>query len=86
MISKFSIFPDTMSQSNQRPLIVPCPQCQKKVEWRESNAFRPFCSERCKLIDLGAWADESHRIAGEPALDEANIDEWLARADRVDEL
>lgn len=54
------------------------------MEWRESNPFRPFCSERCKLLDLGAWADESHRIAGEPALDETNIDEWLARADRDD--
>lgn len=73
-----------MSQSNQRPLTVSCPQCRTQVEWSESNAFRPFCSERCKLIDLGAWADESHRIAGEPALDEANIDAWLARADRDD--
>ncbi|NIC04191.1 DNA gyrase inhibitor YacG [Billgrantia bachuensis] len=71
-----------MSQHNQRPLTVACPQCQKKVEWSEKNPYRPFCSERCKLIDLGAWADESHRIAGEPALDESNIDEWLARADR----
>ncbi|MGR2740895.1 DNA gyrase inhibitor YacG [Billgrantia sp. Q4P2] len=74
-----------MSQHNQRPLTVACPQCQKKVVWSEKNPYRPFCSERCKLIDLGAWADESHRIAGEPALDESNIDEWLARADRGDE-
>ncbi|SEG42127.1 hypothetical protein SAMN04487953_13113 [Billgrantia desiderata] len=74
-----------MSQHNQRPLTVACPQCRKKVAWSESNPYRPFCSERCKLIDLGAWADESHRIAGEPALDESNIDEWLARAERGDE-
>lgn len=74
-----------MSQHNQRPLSVACPQCQKKVVWSEKNPYRPFCSERCKLIDLGAWADESHRIAGEPALDESNIEEWLARADRGDE-
>ncbi|MBA2778958.1 DNA gyrase inhibitor YacG [Billgrantia kenyensis] len=71
-----------MSQHNQRPLTVACPQCQKKVVWSEKNPYRPFCSERCKLIDLGAWADESHRIAGEPALDETNIDEWLAQAER----
>ncbi len=71
-----------MSQHHQRPLTVACPQCRKKVAWSEKNPYRPFCSERCKLIDLGAWADESHRIAGEPALDESNIDEWLARADR----
>mgnify|MGYP005753849077 CR=1 FL=1 len=74
-----------MSQHDQRPLTVACPQCQKKVVWSEQNPYRPFCSERCKLIDLGAWADESHRIAGEPALDETNIDEWLARADRGDD-
>ncbi|QTP58864.1 DNA gyrase inhibitor YacG [Billgrantia antri] len=74
-----------MSQHDQRPLTVACPQCQKKVVWSEKNPYRPFCSERCKLIDLGAWADESHRIAGEPALDETNIDEWLSRADRGDD-
>jgi endogenous inhibitor of DNA gyrase (YacG/DUF329 family) len=34
------------------------------VEWKEANAFRPFCSDRCKLIDLGAWAAEDHKIAG----------------------
>ncbi|SDJ64644.1 DNA gyrase inhibitor YacG [Billgrantia gudaonensis] len=72
-----------MSQA-QPPLTVACPQCRRKVEWRTDNPYRPFCSERCKLLDLGAWAEESHRIAGEPALDETNIDEWLARADRGD--
>ena len=30
--------------------------------WEESNRFRPFCSERCKMIDLGAWATESYRV------------------------
>lgn len=68
-----------------QPLTVDCPTCGAPVEWTEKSAFRPFCSDRCKLIDLGAWADESHRIAGEPALDESNIDEWLARAERGDE-
>ncbi|WP_299235909.1 DNA gyrase inhibitor YacG [uncultured Halomonas sp.] len=70
-----------MSQS-QRPLEVACPQCRKKVEWREDNPYRPFCSERCRLIDLGAWADGSHRIAGEPAMDETEIDEMILRAER----
>jgi endogenous inhibitor of DNA gyrase (YacG/DUF329 family) len=41
---------------------VKCPTCEKPVEWKQENAHRPFCCERCKLIDLGAWADESHRI------------------------
>jgi uncharacterized protein len=44
-----------------------CPTCKKPETWRENNLFKPFCSERCKLIDLGAWADEDHRIAGEEA-------------------
>jgi endogenous inhibitor of DNA gyrase (YacG/DUF329 family) len=43
---------------------VKCPTCGKLVEWSEKNPYRPFCSERCKLIDLGAWADGSHRIPG----------------------
>ncbi|GEN25988.1 hypothetical protein HCU01_39370 [Halomonas cupida] len=72
-----------MSQTDhKRPLEVACPQCRKKVQWSDRNPFRPFCSERCRLIDLGAWADESHRIAGEPAMDETSIDEWVARAER----
>jgi endogenous inhibitor of DNA gyrase (YacG/DUF329 family) len=46
---------------------VACPNCGKAVEWSDSARWRPFCSERCRLIDLGEWISESHRIAGEPA-------------------
>jgi endogenous inhibitor of DNA gyrase (YacG/DUF329 family) len=45
---------------------VKCPTCGKSVAWSEKNPWRPFCSERCKLIDLGEWANESHRIPGPP--------------------
>jgi endogenous inhibitor of DNA gyrase (YacG/DUF329 family) len=48
-----------------KPKIV-CPQCGKKDTWRSDNKYRPFCSERCKLIDLGDWADEKHRVPAEP--------------------
>ncbi len=41
-----------------------CPIC-KKVITSEDNPFRPFCSERCRVIDLGKWASEDYRIAGE---------------------
>jgi endogenous inhibitor of DNA gyrase (YacG/DUF329 family) len=41
---------------------VKCPTCGKLIEWSTENRWRPFCCERCQLIDLGAWADESHRI------------------------
>jgi endogenous inhibitor of DNA gyrase (YacG/DUF329 family) len=42
---------------------VKCPTCRKFVVWQD-NVYRPFCSERCRLIDLGAWANESYRIPG----------------------
>lgn len=42
--------------------VVNCPTCSKKVEWTEANKFRPFCSLRCKQIDLGAWAEEKYVI------------------------
>lgn len=42
-----------------------CPSCGKPVVW-EGNPTRPFCSERCRLIDLGAWATEGYRIPGDP--------------------
>jgi len=38
----------------------------KPVPWTRDNQYRPFCSERCKLIDLGDWAAGKHAIAGEP--------------------
>jgi endogenous inhibitor of DNA gyrase (YacG/DUF329 family) len=50
--------------TQQTPRIILCPNCGKRVKWSTRNEFRPFCSERCKLIDLGAWASEQHRIPG----------------------
>lgn len=44
---------------------VNCPTCSKDVVWNDESKWRPFCSERCKLIDLGEWASESHRIPGQ---------------------
>jgi endogenous inhibitor of DNA gyrase (YacG/DUF329 family) len=44
-----------------------CPTCGRPVEWSEKSPWRPFCSERCKLIDLGAWASGKHAIPGEEA-------------------
>lgn len=43
--------------------IVNCPTCHKEVVWSEENKYRPFCSQRCQLIDLGEWADEKRVIA-----------------------
>jgi len=44
------------------PPIVSCPQCGKEHQWDPSNRSRPFCGERCKLIDLGKWANEEYRV------------------------
>lgn len=43
-----------------------CPTCHKPVRWSQANKHRPFCSERCRLIDFGDWVDERNRIPGEP--------------------
>lgn len=58
-----------MAERAKRP-VVACPQCGKSVPWDPSNRFRPFCSERCKLIDLGHWAAEDYRVASDERPDE----------------
>ena len=47
-------------------LVVKCPICRKEREW-EGNESRPFCSERCRLIDLGNWASGEYSLPGEAA-------------------
>ncbi|WP_404809810.1 DNA gyrase inhibitor YacG [Methylobacillus caricis] len=42
--------------------LVSCPQCGELSEYSSNNPYRPFCSERCRLIDLGQWASENYRI------------------------
>ena len=50
------------------PTKVACPTCSQPVVWSNESRWRPFCSERCRLIDLGEWLEEEHRIpAEEPA-------------------
>jgi len=44
---------------------IACPTCNKKTEYDKTNHHRPFCSEKCKLIDLGAWASEKYHIPGD---------------------
>lgn len=65
-----------MTSSIAKQRSVRCPQCGKPAEWTPENRFRPFCSERCKLIDLGAWAAEAYRVPvvedpGDPDDDDA---------------
>jgi endogenous inhibitor of DNA gyrase (YacG/DUF329 family) len=50
------------AMNSPKPKLVTCPNCKKQSEYSASNHFRPFCSERCKLIDLGDWANENYKI------------------------
>lgn len=51
-----------------------CPHCKKPIVWK-GNIYRPFCSERCRLMDLGDWAMGRYRIAGERVKKEGDDDE-----------
>ena len=52
---------------------VDCPSCGGLVEWTSTSRYRPFCSERCQLIDLGAWADEQYAIPTEESPPEFDL-------------
>ena len=55
-----------MNSDPTPPRTVACPRCGNAVVWSAASRFRPFCSERCRLVDLAAWMDECYRIPGEP--------------------
>jgi endogenous inhibitor of DNA gyrase (YacG/DUF329 family) len=57
------------------PRIVSCPHCGASAAWHEGNPDRPFCSERCRLIDFGDWANERHSIPGKEDTDELYSDD-----------
>jgi endogenous inhibitor of DNA gyrase (YacG/DUF329 family) len=61
---------------------VSCPACGKQTVFGPENRWRPFCSERCKTLDLGDWAAERYRVASEEKLEDA--DEEKRRQDRDD--
>ncbi|HAZ41418.1 MAG TPA: DNA gyrase inhibitor YacG [Methylococcaceae bacterium] len=65
-------------KSDTAPTTVNCPSCGKKVAWTLVEVFRPFCSERCKLIDLGEWATEGYAIADTSASLEEETDEFAS--------
>jgi len=53
--------------------IIKCPTCRRDVEWSPASQYRPFCSDRCRLIDLGAWLTEQHKIPDEPGTAEDQL-------------
>lgn len=48
------------------PRVVACPHCGHEVPWIPESRFRPFCSERCRQIDLGAWANDEYCVPSAP--------------------
>lgn len=64
---------------------VKCPRCGNLTEYVQQNLFRPFCSERCKTLDLGAWADERYRVPLEEASLQAEQD-FLSVNEKSDSL
>jgi hypothetical protein len=54
-----------VKKSLEKAPVVACPNCGAEALWDARNKYRPFCSERCKLMDLGQWAAERYRVAGE---------------------
>ncbi|MFT6068232.1 MAG: endogenous inhibitor of DNA gyrase (YacG/DUF329 family) [Bacteriovoracaceae bacterium] len=62
----------------KKNLEVKCPHCEKKFNYYEGK-FRPFCTERCQMIDLGHWFDESYAVPTKEALSEEDIDEVVKK-------
>jgi len=68
------MMPDPKNQPKS-PLIVTCPHCGREHQWDTGNRFRPFCSERCKMVDLCKWASEEYRVAQPADRDEQEFTE-----------
>ncbi|MGYP006349092197 len=61
------------TKDNNPSRVVSCPSCREPVIWGPTSAFKPFCSDRCRLLDLGAWASEKYAI---PATTPPDLDEF----------
>ena len=61
---------------------VKCPTCARPVPWSPASAYRPFCSDRCRLIDLGAWLEERHSIPAPESGDAGDAGETEREPDR----
>jgi endogenous inhibitor of DNA gyrase (YacG/DUF329 family) len=64
---------------------VKCPGCGKPAVFEPSNPYRPFCSERCKLIDLGAWAEGKYAVPAVEPPDEDELEALLEESAPDDE-
>lgn len=62
-------------------LIVKCPKCKESFNYRDSK-FRPFCSERCKEVDLGHWFQESYKVPSKEVLSDGDIEQVIKERSR----
>ena|GEM_PF-23764 len=69
------------NEQESRKMKVDCPTCKTSVEWTSASEFRPFCSKRCQLIDLGQWANEENAIPSGP-----NNQEQLASSVDIEDV
>jgi endogenous inhibitor of DNA gyrase (YacG/DUF329 family) len=65
------------------PLMVKCPTCRREIDWANAD-FRPFCSDRCRLIDLGAWLSEQRAIPGQTVDETPGSSEEITSPTRSD--
>ena len=63
-LTEESTLPEEGTLQTDAPKTYPCPRCATHTAWQD-NPNKPFCSARCKLIDLGAWANEDYKVAAE---------------------
>ncbi|MCC8373082.1 MULTISPECIES: DNA gyrase inhibitor YacG [Photorhabdus] len=61
-------------------LTIECPTCGKTVVWGKISPYRPFCSKRCQLIDLGQWANEEKRIPSQN--ENSDSDDWSGQPEQ----
>ena len=74
-----------MTKNRNPKMAVKCPQCEKEFSYYDSN-FRPFCSERCRMIDLGHWFSENYAIASKEPVDPDTLyQEILKKEERENE-
>lgn len=64
-------------EGGSSPRRVRCPRCQAWASFAPANRWRPFCSERCRTGDLGAWAQEEFRLPAKPPVDGDDADPLL---------
>ncbi|MGB5590608.1 MAG: DNA gyrase inhibitor YacG [Gammaproteobacteria bacterium] len=67
------------------PIEVKCPTCCATVVWSDASSWKPFCSERCRLLDLGAWFTEERAIPDTADQEDAGMTQTISPASQTDD-